>query len=141
RRSAVPHAPRSYGPSALVPGTNPGFAALLGGLRLRHPAALRHGGGRRHLPSGDLAGAGAKTLERRLRATLAPAEGRPLWRKPQSAAALLPAPGDAQAVAARPPGPLSQIALRDRHRPKTPRPALRRGRLVVDDVCSLGARL
>src|SRR5438128_6574540 len=129
RRSAVPPAPRSHGPSALVPGTDPRVAALLGGLRLRHPAALRHGGRRRHLPSGDAAGARAETVERRLRATLAPPEGRPLRREPEPAAALLPAPGDAEAVAARFAGPLSEVALRHRHRSKNPRYPLRRGRL------------
>jgi signal peptide peptidase SppA len=38
------------GPKAAA---DPHAAALLGGAGLRDPAALRHGGGRRHLPSGD----------------------------------------------------------------------------------------
>ena len=103
RRSPRPHAP-----GTLVPGPDPGAAALLGGPGLRHPAALRHGGRRRHLPSGDHAArARAEAVERRLRAALAPAEGRPLWREPEPAAALLPVPGDPEAVAARHPGALS----------------------------------
>ena len=40
-----------------------------------------------------------------------------------------------------PAGPLPQIALRDRHRPEAPRPALRRGRLGEPDARRLGARL
>src|SRR5665213_1078154 len=64
----------AHAPGTLVPGFYPGAAAVLGRCRLRHPAALRHGNGRRHLPSGhDLARAGAKTLEGRLCAALAPA--------------------------------------------------------------------
>src|ERR1700681_1321407 len=91
---------RPYASGALVPGIDPGAAALLGGLRLRDPAALRHGGRRRHLPSrDDVAPARAKTLERGLCAALAPAEGRPLRREPEPPAALLSVPGDPQAVA------------------------------------------
>ena len=37
-----------------------------------------------------------------------PAKGRPLRREPEPAPALLPVPGDPEAVAARHPGPLSQ---------------------------------
>ena len=99
--------PAHMRPGALVPGPDPGAAALLGGLRLRHPAALRHGGRRRHLPSGDHAArARAEAVERRLCAALAPAEGRPLRREPEPAAALLPVPGDPEAEPARPAGPL-----------------------------------
>ena len=45
-------------------------------------------------------------MERRLRAALAPAQGRPLRREPEPAAALLPVPGDHEAVAGEHPGPL-----------------------------------
>ena len=96
RRFAAAHAP-----GTLVPGAHPGAAALLGGLGLRHPAALRHGGGRRHLsPGDDLARARAEAVERRLCAAVAPAEGRPLRREPEPPAALLSVPGDPEAVAA-----------------------------------------
>src|SRR5439155_8203701 len=89
RRSSRPHAPRT-----LVPGPDPGAPALLGRPGLRHLAALRHGGRRRHLPSGDHAArARAEALERGLRSAIAPAEGRPLRREPEPAAALLPIPG------------------------------------------------
>ena len=98
--------------------------------------------GRRHVPSGDHpARARTEALERRLRAAVAAAEGRPLWRKPEPAAALLPVPGDPEAVAARHPGSLSAIALRHRHRSEDPRHPLRRGRLGKPDARRLGARL
>ena len=91
----------------VVPGPDPGAAAVLGRAGLRDPAALRHGGGRRHLPSGHhLARARPQALERGLRAALAPAQGRPLRREPEPAAALLPVPGDHEAVAGGLPGPL-----------------------------------
>ena len=108
---------RAHEPRALLPGPDPDAAALLGGAGLRHPAALRHGGGRRHLPPGhDLAGAGPEALARRLCAALAPAQGRALWREPQPAAALLPVPGDPEAEPAGPAGALSRLAGGDRHR-------------------------
>ena len=93
---------RSARSDPLVPGPDPDAAALLGGAGLRDPAALRHGGGRRHVPPGDdAARARPEALERRLRAALAPAQGRPLRREPQPPAALLPVPGDPEAVARR----------------------------------------
>src|SRR5947207_8132488 len=107
----------AYAPGTLVPGTDPDATALLGGLRLRDPAALRHGGRRRHLPSRHHAArARAETVERGLCATVAPPQGRPLRRKSQPAAALLPVPGDPETVAAGPAGALSEIARRDRRR-------------------------
>ena len=133
---------RPYAPGALVSGLDPGPAAVLGGPGLRHPAALRHGGRRRHLPPGDhAAGARAEALERRLRAAVAAAEGRPLRREPEPAAALLPVPGDPEAVAARPAGALSEVARRHRRRPQAARHPLRRGRLGEPDARRLGARL
>src|SRR5215471_10966853 len=107
----VPRRPsRAHASRALVPGPDPGAAALLGRPGLHHPAALRHGGRRRHLPSGDHpARPRAKAVERRLRAALAPAEGRPLRREPEPAAALLPVPGDPETVTRRHPGPLSEV--------------------------------
>ena len=132
----------AYAPAALVPGADPGAAALLGGLGLRHLAALRHGGRRRHLSSGDdAARARPEAVECRLCAALAPAQGRPLRREPQPAAALLSVPGDPQTVAGRSAGALSEIALRHRHRSEAARHPLRRGRLGKPDARRLGARL
>src|SRR5262245_3478998 len=112
RDACPPHAAQP-----LLPGADPGAAQLLGRLWLPYPAALRHGGRRRHLPSGhDAACAGAETLERGLCAAFPPAEGRPLWRKPQPAAALLPVPSDPEAEPAQPAGALSRLAEGDRHR-------------------------
>ena len=86
--------------------------------------------GRRHLPSGDHAArARAEALERRLRAAVAPAEGRPLRREPEPAAALLPVPGDPEAVAAGPAGPLSA----SRSPPSASTPTLHDIRFVEDD--------
>ena len=110
------------------------------GCVILQPYDMEVGAGTFH-PATTLRALGPKPLERRLRAALAPAEGRPLWREPEPAAALLPVPGDPQAVAARPAGPLSQIALRDRHRPEAPRHPLCRGRLGKPDARRLGARL
>src|ERR1700687_2250831 len=127
-------------PGTLVPGTDPGAAALLGGLRLCDPAALRHGSRRGHLsPGDDVARARPETLERGLCAALAAAQGWPLRRKSQPAAALLPVPGDSEAVAAGPPAALSKIAGSNRHRCTSARYPLCRGRLGKPDAWRLGA--
>src|SRR5947207_5453901 len=132
----------AYAPGTLVPGTDPDAAALLGGLRLRDPAALRHGSRRRHLsPRHHIARARSETLERGLCATLAAAKGWPLRREPQSAAALLPIPGDPQAIAAGYSGALSEIARRHRHRFAPARHPLCRGRLGKPDARRLGVGL
>ena len=69
---------------------------------LRAAAALRHGGRRGHVAHGDLpARARPRAVARRLRAAVAPPEGRPLRREPEPDAALLPVPGGAEALAAR----------------------------------------
>src|SRR5215472_4141491 len=105
-RSSRPHASR-----ALVPGPDPRPAALLGGPWLRDPAALRHGGRRRHVSPGDHAArARTEAVERRLCAAVAAAQGRALRREPDPPAALLSVPGDPQTLAARHPGPLSRLA-------------------------------
>src|SRR5450755_3766720 len=91
----------AHAPGTLVPGFYSRPAAVLGRSRLRDPAALRYGDGGGHVSSGnDLARAGAKAVEGRLCAALAPAQGWPLRRKPQSAAALLSIPGNNKTVAA-----------------------------------------
>ena len=123
----------------VVPGPDPGAAAVLGRAGLRDPAALRHGGGRRHLPPGHhLARARPQALERGLRAALAPAQGRALRREPQPAAALLPVPGDHEAVAGGLPGPLPGEPGAHRHRPDGARHPLRRGRLGEPDAWAPG---
>src|SRR5581483_4130755 len=96
---------RPYAPGTLVPGLHPRAPAVLGRAGLRDSAALRHGDGRRHLPSGDYAArAGPQAVECRLCAAVAPAQGWPLRREPEPDAALLPVPGHPQAVAAEPSG-------------------------------------
>ena len=126
----------------LVPGPDPQASALLGRPGLRHFAALRHGDGRRHLsPRHHLALARAEALACGLRAAVAAAEGRPLWREPEPAPALLPVPGDPEAVAAGHPGPLSRLAPRHRRRCQKSRHPLRRGRLGEPDARRLGSRL
>ena len=136
RRLALPTSPDAHAghrrsrprPRALVPGPDPAPAAVLGRAGLRHPAALRHGGRGRDVPSGhDAALARPKTLEGGLCPALAPAQGRALWREPEPPAALLPVPGDPEALAARSAGPLPALAGRDRHRPRAARRPLRRG--------------
>ena len=64
----------------------------------------------------NLARTRSQALERGLRAALAPAQGRPLRREPQPPAALLPVPGDHEAVSGGLPGPLSGEPHPDRHR-------------------------
>ena len=59
-------------------------------------------------PATTLRALGPEALARRLCAAVAPAEGRALRREPQPAAALLPVPGDPEAVARRRSGPLSR---------------------------------
>src|SRR4029077_17388878 len=56
-----------YAPGTLVPGIDPGAAALLGGLRLRDPATLRHGSGCGHVsPCHHAARARPQAVERGL---------------------------------------------------------------------------
>jgi glycyl-tRNA synthetase alpha chain len=71
------------------------------------PYDMEVGAGTFH-PGDDAARARAEALEGRLCAALAPAQGRPLWREPEPAAALLPVPGDPEAEPAEPAGTLSQ---------------------------------
>ena len=77
------------------------------GCVILQPYDMEMGAGTFH-PATTLARARPQALERGLRAALAPAQGRPLRREPQPAAALLPVPGDHEAVAGRLPGPLSR---------------------------------
>src|SRR5438477_297752 len=88
-------------------------------------AAITGRGLYKESPRDDLARARAEAMECRLRAALAPAEGRALRREPEPAAALLSVPGDPEAVAAGLAGLVPQIALRHRHRSGDPRLALR----------------
>ena len=105
------------------------------------PYDMEVGAGTFH-PATTLRALGPEALERGLRPALAPAQGRPLRREPQPAAALLPVPGDPEAVAARHPGPLSrQPATRIGIDPDAARHPLRRGRLGEPDARRLGPRL
>ena len=85
------------------------------GCVILQPYDMEMGAGTFH-PGDHAARARAEALERGLCAALAPAEGRPLRRESQPAAALLPVPGDHEAVAAEPSGAVSEVARRDRHR-------------------------
>ena len=69
-----------------------------------------------------------------------PKDGR-YGENPDAAAALLPVPGDPEAVADRHPRALSRLARGDRHRHRPARHPLRRGRLGEPDARRLGARL
>src|SRR5258706_13398289 len=127
---------------AHLPATGPDAAGLLGPTRLRHSPAVRHGGGRGNIAHGDLSALPRpRAVARRVRATVAPAEGRPLWREPEPPAALLPVPGRAQALAPRDPRSLPRIARSGGLRPREERCALRRGRLGKPDPRRLGARV
>src|SRR5690606_35079531 len=98
-------------PRDLLPEPDSETAGLLGEAGLRDPAALRHGSGRRDIPLGDHAARpGPGAMEGGLCAAVAPADGRALRRKPDRVAALLPVPGDPEAVPGREPGSLSRIA-------------------------------
>src|SRR5215472_1733708 len=83
---------------AQLPGADPASARLLVTPGLRDPAAVRRRDGRGHLPSRDnLALAGTEAVAGRLCAAEPAADRRPLWRKPQPAAALLPVSGHHEA--------------------------------------------
>ena len=109
---------------------------------MRAAAALRHGGRRGHVAYGDVpARARAGALARRVRAAVAPPEGRPLRRKPQPDAALLPVSGGAETLAAGHPRSLPRLARGARPRPREERRSLRRGRLGEPDAGRVGPRL
>src|SRR3981189_3414964 len=108
---------RPHAPGTLVPGLHSCSAAVLGRSGLLDPAAVRYGDGSGHFSSRNHAArARAETVEGRLCAAFAPADGRPLWRKSKSAAALLSVPGDHQAVAAGSSGTVPEVSRRHRHR-------------------------
>ena len=69
------------------------------GCVILQPYDMQMGAGTFHTAT-TLRALGPEALEGRLCAALAPPQGRPLRRKPQPAAALLPVPGDPEAVAA-----------------------------------------
>src|SRR4051812_50157674 len=80
---------------AFLPGPHPHSATVLGRARLRDPAALRHGGGRGHVPPRhDPAGARAEAVAGGPPPAPPPAPGRPLPREPPPAPAPLPVPGE-----------------------------------------------
>ena len=103
-----------------LPGADSFPAGVLGRAGMRDPAALRYGkrGGHlqpRHLP----ARARTRAVERGLRGAFPAPDRRPLRRKPEPAAALLPVPGDHQAFPHEHPRPLPRFAARLRHRSRT----------------------
>src|SRR4051812_15795309 len=99
---------RRLEPDAFLPGPDPDAPELLGGRGLRHPAALRHGDGGRHVSSrDDAAAAGAPARGGGLGAALAAAKGGALRRNPDPLPALFPVPGHPQAEPAEPAGALS----------------------------------
>ena len=129
-------------PADELPGRHPSPAELLGQARLRAAAALRHGGGCGHLPHRHVpARARPRALARGVRAALAASQGRPLRREPEPAAALLPVPGGAQALARQHPGPLPRLPAGAGHRPAQQRHPLRRGRLGIAHAGRLGPGL
>src|SRR5262245_55572397 len=73
---------------------------ILGDSRLSFAAAARHRARRRDAPPGDvLAGPGPRSLERRIRAAVAPSRRRPLRRESEPPLQAPPVPGDSQACA------------------------------------------
>src|SRR6056297_250513 len=68
-----------------------------------------------------------RSLGSGLRAALAPAHRRTLWREPEPPAALLPVSGADKAVAARSAGSLPRLARRHRHRRGSARHPFRGG--------------
>ena len=123
-------------------GAAAGARGLLVAEGMRAAAALRHGGGRRHLPPrhlparhrpGSVGGCASSSLPETF--------GRTLWREPQPAAALLPVPGGDEAFAARHPGRLSGLPRPPRYRPARARHPLRRGQLGEPHPRGVGARL
>src|SRR6185437_12425137 len=90
---------------AILSGPDPAPALLLVEARLHHPATLRRGDGRGHVPSRDhTTGPGAKTVGGRLCAALTPSNRWSLRREPEPAAALLPVPGHHEAQSGGYPG-------------------------------------
>src|SRR3989338_9709457 len=93
-----------------IPGTHTRAVPLLVAPGLRAVAALRHGDGRRHVPYRDVSAryrSGA--VAGGVRAALAPPQGRPPRRQPQSPAALLSVSSRPQAVAGEHPGALPRL--------------------------------
>ena len=107
------------------------------GCVVLQPYDMEVGAGTFH-PATTLRALGPEALERLLRAAFAPAQGRPLRREPEPAAALLPVPGDHEAVAGEHPRSLSAKPRRHRHRYGQERHPLRRGRLGEPDAGRLG---
>src|SRR5580693_932694 len=70
-------------PRQVLSGADPDAPGLLGETGVRHAAALRHGGGRRHIsPGDDAAVSWAEAVEGGLCPALAPPQGWPL--RPES---------------------------------------------------------
>src|SRR5680860_376296 len=97
--------------TAQLSGDYPEIAELLGHERLRHHAALRHGGRGWYIPSSHYTAQPWRApVGRSLCAAFAPPDRRALCREPQPLAALLPVSGANQTQPARSSGALSWIA-------------------------------
>ncbi len=118
---------------------DPCSATVLGRTGLRHPPAPRYGSRRGHLPPRHLpAGDWPRNLERCLRSAFPPSNRRPLRRKPQPPAALLPVSGGDEALPQQPTGSLPRLVEAFGARPADPRRALRGRQLGVPHVRCLG---
>ncbi len=138
RGRARRHAPQRH----QFPGADPALAGVLEPPGLRPAPAVRHGNGCRHVPSRHHAArAGAEAVARRLCAAQPPPDRRPLRRKPQPGAALLPVPGHHEAQPGERAGAAAGQLPRARPGPAAPRLPLRRGRLGKPDPRRLGPRL
>ena len=129
-------------PTELLPGPHPDAPAVLGGAGLRHPPALRHADGRRHLPPATtLRALGPKPWNAAyVQPSRRPKDGR-YGENPnrfqhyyQFQVILKPSPDNIQDLYLQ---SLAEIGL-DRQAPRHP---LRRGRLGEPDARRLGPRL
>src|SRR5690606_15838051 len=141
-RSRKPPNPAPDDDRTHLPGTDCPPRRVLGGAGLRADPAVGPGGRRRHLPPGHLpARAGARAVERGLRAAFAPPHRRPLRREPQPPAALLPVPGGDEAQSRQHRRAVLRLAEGTGHRPAGARPAPGRGQLGIADARRLGPGL
>ena len=128
---------------AHLPATDPAVERILGpgkGCALLQPYDMEVGAGTFHTAT-FLRAIGPEPWNAAYVQPSRRPEGRPLRREPEPAAALLPVPGGAQALARRHPGSLPRLAARARHRSARARHPLRRGRLGIAHARRLGPGL
>ena len=134
--------PLSVGIDRDVPEPDPEAVRVLGVTWVRAAAAARCRGRRRHDAPRDVpASARSGALERRVRSTVAPPRGRPLWREPEPPLQAPPVPGHPQAGSRRGAAALSRQSRGVRHQPAPARHPLRGGQLGVSDARGVGHRL